>query len=133
MAYPALNVPLQFYYPAQTRGVNSAGQPERFAMCGLLEGGGQAHTVCGSLSQENNGFYLQGQQTDKGSSNWADPLGFGTANQPTLTLTPLDQCTPEPEPEPEPASPSKKSSHGLAHTPTAMELALVLVFLTGAA
>lgn len=118
-----------FYYPMQTRGVNSAGNPESFAMCGLLEGGGQAHTVCGSLSQVNSGFYLPGGQTDKGSSNWADPLGFGTANKPALVLTPVDKCTT--------ANTTNlgfdQSSHGLGRTAPLAGLALVLALLAGAA
>ena len=129
-------MPLQFYYPMQTRGVNSAGNPESFAMCGLIEGGGQAHTVCGSLSQVNSGFYLSGGQTDKGSSNWADPLDFGTANKPALVLTPVDKCTTANTTVTTANTTNlvyDQSSHGLRRTAPLAGLALVLALLAGAA
>ena len=94
-------------------------------MCGLLEGGGQAHTICGSLSQVDSGFYLSGGQTDKGSSNWADPLGFGTANLPALALTPVDKCTR--------ATAEAKASQGLGRATPLVGLALVLALLAGVA
>eukprot|EP01043_Picozoa_sp_COSAG02_P071103 COSAG02_NODE_12860_length_1481_cov_1.044139_3_plen_95_part_00 len=94
-------------------------------MCGLLEGGGQPHTICGSLAQVDNGYYLLGGQTDKGSSNWADPLGFGTANLPALALTPLDKCTS--------ASAEAKTSQGLGRATPLVGLALVMALLAGVA
>jgi len=118
-----------FYYPKQTRGVNGAGQPESFAMCGLFENGGQAQTACGSLAQANGAFLILGGQVDKGSANWADPLSFGQPNQPALALTPMDKCTPASASTPNLVV--SKANHGHSHKPLAAGLVFGLALLAG--
>lgn len=110
-----------FYYPAQFRGQDSNGNNERFAMCGLTESGGVANTLCGSLAQANAGFFIAGDQVDKGDGAKADPTNFGTANLaavpsnssgvcafvagPMQPPAPASPPSPTPSPPPLPVSP----------------------------
>lgn len=105
-----------FYYPAQYRGVDSNGNAERFAMCGLItDGGGAANTLCGSLAQTGVGYFITGDQVDKGIGAKVDPINFGTANLAALSTTGQGVCafvagpalppTPAPPPSPTPSPP----------------------------
>ena len=73
-----------FYYPAQFRGVDSDGNPQLFAFCGAMvqeiSNNFDVYTLCGGLSQTNNGFLLSGGQ-DKSNASFADPLNFGITNK----------------------------------------------------
>ena len=92
-----------YYYPAQTRGVDSAGNPLRFANCGMFAVTSEMvpGTVCGGLSQAGidvsdaadlintdltnlPDFFLVGGQSDRGDDHYADPLRFGESPDASL-------------------------------------------------
>lgn len=113
-----------FYYPAQYRGVDAGGSPERFAMCGISGPvAGAAITLCGSLAQSGGTTpYIVGDQVDKGDGAKADPLNFGTANRGANASVPGSICayvstpslppslSPSPSPAPSPPSPFSPGS-----------------------
>ena len=113
-----------FYYPAQYRGVDTGGSPERFAMCGISGPvAGAAITLCGSLAQSGGTTpYIVGDQVDKGDGAKADPLNFGTANRGANASVPGSICayvstpslppslSPSPSPAPSPPSPFSPGS-----------------------
>ena len=87
-----------FYYPAQFRGVDSDGNPQLFAFCGAMvqeiSNNFDVYTLCGGLSQTNNGFLLSGGQVNKSNASFADPLNFGITNKNAGgTAKVADQCT----------------------------------------
>lgn len=104
-----------FYYPAQVRGMNAADKPEPFAMCGLIDADATAATVCGSLSQANQGYLITGAQVDKADTiHKDDPLSFGSVNLAALTSTNLATCVqPAPSPPLIPPYPTSPPSPGL--------------------
>jgi hypothetical protein len=99
-----------FYYPAQTR--NSY----PLAMCGVAEIGGVGDiTLCGSLSQGYPDFALPiSDQVSRGTTNYADPSSFTTANLGALAGTNAAECTMA-SPSPPPGSPS--TPHGSPSPP----------------
>ena len=94
-----------FYYPVQTRGANQNGDPEAFALCGMLTQGNAAQTVCGSLSQAGGFFVTDAQVAKSSSPAIADPLAFGVANLPALASVDGAACV-APSP-PYPLSPPR--------------------------
>lgn len=89
-----------FYYPVQYRGTHGAGSAERFAMCGLIEAGGSAYSLCGSLAQEGTtdtglpNYMLSTGQVDRGDDRFADPTNFGVANLAPVTASTTNACWP---------------------------------------
>ena len=81
-----------FYYPAQYRGVDSGGSPERFAMCGISGPiAGAAITLCGSLAQSGGTTpYISGDQVDKGDGAKAD--GDGDEASPAALSSSARSC-----------------------------------------
>ena len=61
--------------------------------------GSSSFTVCGSLAQDNNGFVLPlADQVDRGTGEFADPLGFATPNLIALATPTVSTCTPAASP-----------------------------------
>lgn len=70
-----------FYYPAQYRNTDTNGQSQLFAFCGFMDNGGQAQTVCGGLSQENNAYVITSGQVAQNSGGFSDPYNFTSSNK----------------------------------------------------